>query len=56
MYTGARYTLYTPCPLARAVVALLGWYAIFYTNWEEMGAVGRSLIVVNPNTYWYEGN
>lgn len=36
-----------------ALVVLLAWYIYFALAWENLGAFGEYLIVVNPHTYWY---
>jgi hypothetical protein len=36
-----------------ALALLLGWYIYFAVMWEELGAFGEAMIVINPKTYWF---
>lgn len=39
---------------AVAITLLISWYIYFVLQWEELGSFGEWLIVINPNTFWFE--
>lgn len=38
---------------AVSLVLLLGWYIYFAIMWEDLGWFGDTMILINPNTYWF---
>ena len=48
------HTLATIIIVGLTILALLlGWYIYFAVMWEDLGAFGEFLIVINPKTYWF---